>query len=298
MNHPFPQDISPQTTDSARTMAPENSFIALLKNHIESEQCTLPVFDAVSMRIQLELVKKDPNLRTIEQLIIADQSLSTNILKVANSVQYSGLVATTSVKSAIVRLGMSEIARIVSIDLNKKLFRSRDLQVNAVMKKLWQHSLACAFAAGLLSERLDFGVMQNEAFFAGLFHDVGKLLILKVIAEKKQKNKSMTVPDELLLEALDRLHAQQGALLLQKIRMPEALAVIARDHHRPDFGRENYLLVLVRMANHICHQMGIGLTQEPTLSLLETEEAAQLALEEADLERIRHFLKSTPGLFE
>ncbi len=277
-------------------MTNENSFVAVLKKHIESEQLSLPIFDSVSLRIQMELIKKNPDFRVVEKLIIADQSLSSNLLKIANSARYRGLVETSTVKAAITRLGMTEIARIISMDINQKIFSSRDRQLNVFMKKLWQHSMGCAFAAGMLSHRLDFGVMQNEAFFAGLFHDIGKLLILKVIAQKKQKDPSIAVPDELLLSAMEILHTEHGYLLMQQINMPQMFAVITRDHHLQEFDRTNYLLILVKMANHICHQMGIGLTHDATIELLETEEAVLLNLAQSDLEEVVNFLKSTSGL--
>jgi len=165
------------------------------------------------------------------------------------------------------------------------------------MKKLWQHSLGCAFAAGLLSEVLDFGVMQQEAFFAGLFHDIGKLLILKVFVEKKRKDKSIKVPDGLLFEAMDILHAEQGFLLMQQLNMPHIFGIVARDHHLHKLDRDNYLLILTRMANHICHDMGIGLIiQDPSVELLETEEAVLLKLSVSNLETLKDYLNSTPLL--
>ncbi|MBV5317071.1 MAG: HDOD domain-containing protein [Desulfobulbaceae bacterium] len=274
----------------------KNNFVEVLKNYIESERLTLPVFDAVSLRIQMELIKKEPNFNTVEKLIISDQALSSNLLKIVNSAQCRGLVEISTVKAAIMRIGMSEIARIISMDINRKMFSSRDRQMDAIMKKLWQHSMGCAFVAGLLSNRLDFGVMQNEAFFAGLFHDIGKLLILKVISEKKQKDKSITVSDALLVGAMDLLHTEQGYLLMQQINMPNIFAVVTRDHHSQDFDRDNYLLALVRMANHFCHYAGIGLGHDPTIALLETEEAGLLKLSESDLEALTEFMKSTPTL--
>jgi HD-like signal output (HDOD) protein len=278
-------------------MTNASNFVTVLKKYIESEGVSLPVFDPVSLRIQQELVKKEPNLRTIEKLISGDQSLSSNILKVANSSRYQGLTATTTVRSALVRLGMTEVARIILVDSSKKMFHSRDSQIDAIMKKLWQHSMGCAFATGMLSNCLYFGVMQNEDFAAGLFHDIGKLLILKVIAEKKQKNKALAVSDEVLLGAMDLLHTEQGYLLLRQIHMPEQVAIIARDHHLPEFAPDNYTLVLVRMANHICHQMGIGLKHEPALDLLALKEADRLQLSPPDLEKVRDFLATTSGLF-
>lgn len=278
-------------------MTEESTFIQRLKKYIESERFSLPVFDPVSLRIQQELVKKEPNLRTIEKLISGDQSLSSNLLKVANSPLYRGLVVTTSVRSALTRLGLMEITRIVLASISKKAFSSLDRQLDAIMKNLWQHSMGCAFAAGMLSNCLDFGILQHEAFSAGLMHDIGKLLILKVIAEKKRQMNGLVLSNALLLEGMDSLHAEQGYLLLRHIQMPEPLALIARDHHLAEPPADQYILILVRMANHICHQMGIGLKHEPDLDLLATSEAAQIGLLQPDLEKVQHFLTTTSGLF-
>ncbi|ADW19337.1 putative signal transduction protein [Desulfobulbus propionicus DSM 2032] len=279
-------------------MTNERTFVALLKKYIESERLSLPVFNPVSLRIQRELIKKEPDFRIVEKLISGDQALSSNLLKVANSSMYRGFVLVTTVRSALVRLGLSEVSRIVLVDISKNMFSCRDGQLNEIMKKLWQHSLGCAFAAGMLSNRLDFGVMQHEAFSAGLFHDIGKLLILKVFAEKKRKKQALQVPQELLLGAMDLLHAEQGYLLLRQISMPEMFAVVARDHDLPEFDAENYVLLLVRMANHICHQMGIGLAHAPSLALLQLHEAVALKLTSAELENVQQFLRTTPSLFE
>lgn len=275
----------------------DTAFVKALKKQIESERLSLPVFDPVSLRIQQELIQKEPNLRTIEKLISADQSLSSNLLKIANSSLYRGLVPTTTVKSALIRLGMSEVFRIVLTELSSKSFSTRDRQIDGIMKKLWQHSMGCAFAAGMLSNGLDFGVMQHEAFSAGLLHDIGKLLILKVIAEKKKRNSIPAVSESLILGAMDLLHAEQGYLLLRQIEMPEMLAIVARDHHLPDFAPDNYILVLARLANLICHQMGIGLKHTPGIDLLATPEALSIHLDAGQLQTTQEFLTTTSGLF-
>lgn len=276
----------------------QNQFFIQLNKFLELEQGALPIFSAVSLQLQLELIKNDPDIKIVEKLIVADQSLSSTVLKIANSVRYCGLVETTTVKSAIVRLGMSEILRIVSTDISNKIFSSSDSQINAIMKKLWQHSVGCAFAAGILSNSTDCGLVQEEAFTAGLFHDIGKLLILKVVEEKKKKYKLFAIPNELLLESMDALHANHGYRLLNRIKLPRMYALVARDHHLERYNRQNLLLVLVKLANTICHQMGIGFVHNPSLDIMKTEEAFLLNLTVPDLDKLRKYLLNTTSLME
>ena len=103
-------------------MKNKEKYFTQLNKFLESEQGTLPIFSAVSLRIQIELIKDSPDLKIIEKLIVDDQSLSSTILRIANSVTYFGLVETTTVRAAIVRLGMAEIMRIVCADINNTLF--------------------------------------------------------------------------------------------------------------------------------------------------------------------------------
>ncbi len=55
------------------------------------------MFNPVSLRIQQELVKKEPNFGTVEKLISGDQSLSGNILNIANSALYPGMAPVATV---------------------------------------------------------------------------------------------------------------------------------------------------------------------------------------------------------
>lgn len=274
-------------------MESDDKFFSVLKNALDSDKGSLPIFNAISLQIQLELIKKEPNLDTIEKLIVAEQSLSSTLLRVANSVRYCGLVETTTVKAAIIRMGMSEILRIVSADIGNNMFSFHDVQLNAIVKKLWQHSVGCAFAAGVLSTLGNYGVKQDEAFSAGLFHDIGKLHILKIVTEKTSKDTSCPVPQELLLNAIESFHAQEGYRHMKRINMPKMYALVTRDHHLEDYDLENRLLVLVKLANALCHQMGIGLVHDPSLEIMATQEALKLNLAEADLDRLKNFLLNT-----
>lgn len=279
-------------------MNSQEKFLAQLNKSLESEQGTLPIFSAVSLQIQLELIKDQPDIRAIEKLIVEDQSLSSSVLRRANSVWYCGLVDTTTVRSAIVRLGMAEIMQIVSNDINNKLFSSQDCQIDVIMKQLWQHSVGCAFSAGILANAMRCGVVREEAFTAGLFHDIGKLLILKVIEEKKKAYKVLEVSTELLLKTIASMHAKHGYRLMDRMKLPKMYAVVARDHHLKKYDPENTLLTLVRLANTICHQMGIGFIHDPTIDVLSTEEAVALKLTESQLDKVRHFLLNSPSIME
>lgn len=272
------------------------SLVDAINQCIESGEISLPVFNANAARIQQELAKKEPDLQMVEKIINSDQALASQVLKIANSPFYRGLAEVGTVRSAITRLGMKEIERIVLLAASQQHFHSTDKTINLVMKSLWQHAVGCAYGAVWLARRYTYGVDQSQAFFAGLFHDVGKLLILVVVEQVKQKNKALKITDALLAEAMTNLHAREGGKLLKQWNMPEYLCVVARDHHSAEIDDKNYLLLLVRMANLACHKLGIGLEHDAALTLPATLEAHLLNLTEIDLAELEIALEDTAVL--
>lgn len=272
------------------------SLIDVINRFIESDAVKLPVFNSASARIQQEMAKSEPSIPVIEKIITSDQALATQVLKIANSSFYRGLAEVGTVRAAIMRLGMEEIEKIVLLATSRQHFHSTDKAINAMMKKLWQHAVGCAYGSVWLSRRYSYGVDQSQAFFGGLFHDVGKLLILVIIEQVKRKNKTLNITEALLLEAMARLHAREGAKLLAQWNMPEYFWVIARDHHNQELDEKNFLLLLVRMANLVCHKLGIGLEKDSSLVLPATLEASLLNLTEIDLAELEIFLEDTAVL--
>lgn len=272
------------------------SLVDVINRFIESDAVKLPVFNSASTRIQEEMAKKEPEIRIIEKVITADQALATQVLKIANSSFYRGLAEVGTVRAAIMRLGMEEIARIVLLATSRQQFNSADKAINLLMKKLWQHAVGCAYGAVWLARRYSYGVDQSQAFFGGLFHDVGKLLVLVIIEQIKRKNKNLKITEALLLEAMAKLHAREGAKLLAQWNMPEYFCVVAREHHATEIDEKNLLLLMVRMANLVCHKLGIGLEADTSLVLPTTLEASLLNLTEIDLAELEIALEDTAVL--
>lgn len=274
-------------------MQEHGSFVDAIKKKIHEDDVILPVFNSAAMQVQQELVKKEPDMQVFEKIISTDQSLSSLVLQMANSSFYKGLVEVATVRAAIVRLGIREVGRISLLAASKNQFRSKDKKLNVVMRKLWQHSVGCALGVKWLTKRCQLDELERHAFFAGLLHDVGKLLVLMVIEQLKKKNPTLPVTDALLLEAMASLHTEQGYYLMKLWNMPESYCVIARDHHKADYDKANDMLILVRIANMMCNKIGIGLQKDPTLVVSTTPEIHHFNLSEIDIAEMEIALEDT-----
>ncbi len=272
------------------------SFVELIKDFIEKGNIVLPVFSSAAMKVQQELVKKEPDMRVLVNIISGDQSLSSQVLQMANSSFYKGLTEVLTIQAAMVRLGMREVGRISLLSASKNQFHSNDKEHKQIMRRLWQHSVGSAMGAKWLTKRSGLEELESEAFFAALFHDVGKLFVLMVIEQMKKKNSTMRTTSALLTEAMASLHTGQGYSLMKKWNIPEKYGVIARDHHRDDFDTKNLLLALVRVADKVCNKVGIGLQKQPDLVVSSSEEARLLNLTEIDLAELEILLEDTKVL--
>lgn len=277
-------------------MTEQGSLVEIVKEFIESGKAELPVFSTSAMRVQQELIKAEPNLQVVEKIISCDQSLSTQVLKIANSSFYKGLVEVATIKGAIMRLGMQEIGRIALLAASKNQFRSNNPTLNRLMKKLWQHSVGVALGAYWLAKRCKFEHLAGHAFFAGLLHDVGKLFVVVVLDQLKKQNKELYITEALILEAISSLHTEQGYYLMKRWNMPEQYSVVARDHHLAEFDVKDMVLVLTRMADMVCLKIGIATHESPDLAPETTIEASLLNLTEVDIAELEIMLEDTAVL--
>ncbi len=279
-------------------MADHNSFAEIVNSQLTSEKAQLPVFNKTAMRIQNEIAKSDPDVGLIEKLIVSDQALTGEILKVSNSSFYKGLQQIETIHQAVIRLGINEVSNITTLVAHKNHFRSKDPILNEIMRDLWRHSVGCAIGSHWLAGHCGLQGIKHESFFAGLLHDVGKLHILKIADTLKKNNGTgIQISNTLLTEAMHSLHAECGSALMHHWNLPEKYCEIARDHHKDEFDSKNLLMALVRIVDKACHKLGIGLSKEPSVVLYATPESEVLRLSEVDLANLEIFLEDS-NLFE
>ena len=268
-------------------MEAEQSLVGLIDHFVASNKVKLPAFNATALRIQKEVAKTEPDSRLIEKLVVSDQSLTGEVLSVSNSSFYKGLTQVATVRDAIIRLGNIEVSNIVSLVALQHNFQSKNPTIHKIMGKLWRHSVGCAIGANWLARQTGFQALAHETFIAGLLHDVGKLYVLKVVDDMKASGEIEDLPSDTVIdELMEQLHTEQGYALMRQWNLPENYCRVARDHHLEELDGSNFVLVLVRLANQVCHKMGIGLIEDSSIALLETPEAVQLQLSEMDLARL------------
>ncbi len=213
--------------------------IEAISRRLYQEDFQLPVMPGVMTQLVSLLSNEKSTFHDMARLIMTDQVLISNILKIANSSYYGGSGQVDSLQFAIVRLGMREIVNIVTA-LQISSLKSTDVpqeQLQAIL----DHSLKVAFmASGLAREcRLD----SEEAFLGGLLLDLGKTVILSVA-------KDYRIDQSLLDDLLTTRHAEIGAMIAKKWNYPESIQKLIRYHHNRGFGGiTNKMVDLIQIAD-------------------------------------------------
>lgn len=264
-------------------MNKEGSIIDILKSQMEKKE-SLPVLSRNSLKLQNEIIKKDPDINRIEKIIRMDPSVTAYILKMANSSYYRGLEQISTIKDAIIRLGTTELNNIILQAVHKKNFQSKDPFIRKHQIKLLSHSISCAVGSFWTAKYLELDDMLPISFIAGLLHDMGKLYILTAFEKIKTGNLIENYPSSALIEEIiSTLHAEQGKKLLSHWNLPEYLCKIAGNHHLEEFDQTDILLALVRCVDQVCNKMETGNKEEDTARIASSAEVDILGLSEIGL---------------
>jgi HD-like signal output (HDOD) protein/nitrogen-specific signal transduction histidine kinase len=196
----------------------------------------LPTLPHILVKLIRACDREKTTLREISGIVEKDPSLSGKILRLVNSAYYRLPKKITSMEQAVGFLGTSTIKNIAVSASVLRAFDRTDGNATLNLKLFWWHSLRCAVTARLIARRLKYN-SPEEAFLAGLLHDIGRLVLWVNFKKEYGEllNKYSDRPD-LLLAGEVRLgvtHCEIGAWLLQRWNLQSFLSDAVLYHHEP-----------------------------------------------------------------
>lgn len=278
-------------------MTAEKSLKEHIAEAVQKPGLQLPVFNAAALELQQIMQEENCSNAAIESALQKDPALAVQILRMANSSMYAGLSEINTVKQALLRIGSKQVLRLALAAAQQGLYRSRSPLCKHHMEELWRAASASATAAAWLAERSGHGQLSEQAFLAGLLHDVGKLVILRALEELyANPPDGKPLRDNVVVEMIEALHCDYGYSLMKSWNLPEQYCQVGRDHHANACDTGNVLQVTVRLADQICRKLGIGFAAEPDLMPSASEEAAALRIGEVALADLEVTLEDQVGL--
>jgi len=189
---------------------------------------TLPrVLDEVSRLVQ----NPNTSIEAIAKVISRDQVLSAKVLKMVNSPVYGFSGRISSIQHSLVLLGFNVIRGVI---ISTSVFD----MMSKTMEGLWEHSVGCALATGLVARQAR--LKDPEEFsVCGLLHDLGKVVAAVQLPElHKAVGEAVRTQDLRWFEAEKAVlgfgHDRINAWLAQHWHLPSTIKEAMSSHHQPE----------------------------------------------------------------
>lgn len=246
---------------TAAVSLPESAR-AELERRLTSGELELPLLPAAAFEVSRAAGQPDADPRQLAEIIKRDQALVTHVLRVVNSPLYAPRAPIVSLHQAAGRLGTSKIREVaLLIAMRVGVFQARGFEAD--VERVFRH----ATAAGLMAQEIARATRRNveDAFLAGLLHDVGRPVLLQAAADVL--GAAVSEYADAMLAYVQREHARAGGLLARAWKLPTALASAIEQHHELEPRSDVLSVRVVQLADELAHGALDGDLDLETLSV-------------------------------
>ena len=220
---------------------------------------SMPTLPTVAFQVMEITGDSNSSANDLMKIISPDISLTTKILKIANSPFYGLTREISSLQHAVTVLGFKEIRNLVISTVAFESFKNLRQNKKFDINKFWMHSFYCALAAKIIAGDLKNG--SNELFVAGLVHDIGKLAMYITFPVEFIMQIEMMSPVKIKYTAFEAekdvfgmTHDEVGMKLLKKWMFPDSLLTAVGYHHRPqEADKKSPFPIIVHVADILTH---------------------------------------------
>lgn len=261
----------------------------------------LPTIPIVATKVMQLIESETATAEELARIVASDPAVAARVIKISNSSFYGCQRQIQTLSSAIVILGFNTLKSLVVAASVKQVYKPFGL----TEKMLWEHSFAAGLAARIIAGNTR-AANEEESFLAGLFHDIGKIIMNSLDKDKFQAVMQRCYNERISFEDAETSiypfsHDEVGAYVIKKWNFPDALTNAILQHHKFKFSNHEdiyqvNLTAVVGLADMFCLKLGIGERQpDETLDLDLSVFAQQLKL---DRNRINMLLEMFKEAFD
>lgn len=254
-----------------------------------------------SVAYKLVILCSDPQtyISRLSEVISSDQSILTQILRIANSSYFNYPKQITSLEEAILILGFNltkDVALSIAIYSLYQNF-TKDCDLN--LTDLWEHAFLTGLIGKALAEKYD-PEKKEILFIGGLFHDIGKLVqkhliekdFILIFVKSQRENEKLHLLER---KILGFHHGDVGGLLCQKWNLPQVIVNMVKFHHFPlEFNGEDEELRMIKfvyLSNLLAHFLESDFQELEDLEKLDKKFNQYFKFTNDEFEEILSFMK-------
>lgn len=218
-------------------------------------------------------VINDPtsSAKQLKDIIELDPPLASRVLHRANSAYYARSRKISDILEAIIWIGFEEVKELALSQTIGKFFEEGQAVYGYAPIELWKNSVAVAICGKLIYRR-EFGQRGDNAYVAGLLHNIGIIIEDQFIHRKfhealeRREAEAIDLP-EAESGILGFTHARVGAELAEHWDLPDELVAAIATHHDPGriSGTHERIAGAVFIADQVCQSIDIGFKDTPHL---------------------------------
>jgi HD-like signal output (HDOD) protein len=211
-----------------------NESLQLLVSKMQS----LPSLPALYNELLRELQSPTVTLRKVGEVISRDLGMTAKILQMVNSAFFGLRRHISSSVEAVSLLGLETVMTLVMTIQIFSRFKSAELG-GLSLEALYAHSMRVGMIAKQIAQAEDEAtLLANDAFTAGLLHDVGHLVLVANMPARYSQFLACVQSQELSFDECERqffgaTHSEVGAYLLGLWGLPNSIVETVAYHHNP-----------------------------------------------------------------
>lgn len=255
----------------------------------------LPTIPIVATKVLQLLDNPDVSVEEVADLMLSDQVMTARVMKLINSPVYKPTQEITSLKRALVYLGLRhvrELALTTSV-INAFDGTSGALELNA----FWEHSFGVGMVSKIIAQKIGYQDLE-KAYIAGIIHDLGEVFLSNFLREPfMEVLEYIKIHPVKLVDAeaelLGTTHCEIGLCMARKWNFPDAYCDVIAYHHSPGEATiDPILCAIVNLADLFCtvrelnyggrEWISFNLSDEEAWTILKNESPA---FAEMDVER-------------
>lgn len=214
--------------------ASEDALAEKVLAHYQKNRPAPSSLPAVALRVLNAVAEPNVSLSELSKLIGQDPALSAGVLKVANSPVYMGAQEIQTLRDAVTRLGIAELSRIAGTVAARSLFhaqvRSEFARFSQRFTEVVDESVITARTAAWLAMKVRGG-HSDQAFLAGMLHDLGRAVALRSIASLALAGEPLEPDDPRVGRVIERVHVEIGGEVHAAWNLPRFATLVAMRHH-------------------------------------------------------------------